>query len=96
MPHPQSSSARAVCAVCAGTGLKPCGQCNGSGVNNEDLFGGRFVAGDPCWLCEVRRTPSAVQRSLPRLRRALSALAVRPQGAAKTMCGACADMTDTF
>ena len=40
--------------LCAGTGLKPCGQCGGSGVNQEDLYGGRFKAGDVCWLCEVR------------------------------------------
>ena len=39
------------CPVCGGTGWKPCGQCGGTGVNQEDLFGGKFVKGDTCWLC---------------------------------------------
>ncbi len=48
------SPARLACVVCQGTGLKPCGQCGGAGTNQEDLFGGRFRAGDACWLCEAR------------------------------------------
>lgn len=39
------------CPVCKGTGMKPCGQCEGTGKNREDLFGGRYKAGDACWLC---------------------------------------------
>ena len=39
------------CPVCHGTGWKPCGQCEGAGVNATDLFGGRYRAGDACWLC---------------------------------------------
>mmetsp|Transcript_29626 Transcript_29626/g.47660 ORF Transcript_29626/g.47660 Transcript_29626/m.47660 type:complete len:412 (+) Transcript_29626:143-1378(+) len=39
------------CPVCSGTGWKPCGQCSGTGINQEDLFGGKFVKGDTCWLC---------------------------------------------
>lgn len=57
------------CPVCNGTGWKPCGQCDGTGLNQEDLFGGKFVKGDTCWLCS---------------------------GKAKTMCGNCIDLTDTF
>lgn len=57
------------CPVCHGTGWKPCGQCEGAGVNATDLFGGRYRAGDACWLCA---------------------------GKAKTMCGNCVDLTDTF
>ena len=60
---------RGACPVCGGSGWKPCGQCEGAGVNREDLFGGKFKAGDPCWLCA---------------------------GKAKTMCGNCVDLTDTF
>ena len=56
-----------VCPSCQGTGMKPCGQCDGTGVNQEDKFGSK--AGEPCWLCE---------------------------GRAKTMCGNCVDLTDTF
>ena len=55
---PGLSSAGAVertCAACAGSGLKPCGQCHGTGFNTEDLFGGRYLKGDKCWLCEARR-----------------------------------------
>jgi len=58
-----------MCPVCHGTGWKPCGQCEGAGVNATDLFGGRYRAGDACWLCA---------------------------GKAKTMCGNCVDLTDTF
>ena len=58
-----------MCPVCQGTGWKPCGQCEGAGVNATDLFGGRYRAGDACWLCA---------------------------GKAKTMCGNCVDLTDTF
>ena len=57
------------CPVCKGTGWKPCGQCDGTGVNQDDLFGGKFVKGDTCWLCA---------------------------GKAKTMCGNCIDLTDSF
>lgn len=42
---------------------------SGTGVNQEDKFGGTYRKGDACWLCE---------------------------GKAKTMCGNCADLTDTF
>ena len=55
--------------VVGGTGWKPCGQCDGTGKNQEDLYGGKFLKGDRCWLCD---------------------------GKAKTMCGNCIDMTDTF
>eukprot|EP00193_Tetraselmis_chui_P022103 CAMPEP_0177777028 /NCGR_PEP_ID=MMETSP0491_2-20121128/15050_1 /TAXON_ID=63592 /ORGANISM="Tetraselmis chuii, Strain PLY429" /LENGTH=134 /DNA_ID=CAMNT_0019295903 /DNA_START=99 /DNA_END=503 /DNA_ORIENTATION=+ len=58
-----------VCPVCKGTGFKPCGQCEGTGINQEDKFGGTYRKGDPCWLCE---------------------------GKARSMCGNCADLTDTF
>lgn len=60
---------RGACPVCGGSGWKPCGQCEGTGVNREDLFAGKFKAGDACWLCA---------------------------GKAKTMCGNCVDLTDTF
>jgi len=63
------ANARRTCPVCGGTGWKPCGQCEGTGVNREDLFAGKFKAGDACWLCA---------------------------GKAKTMCGNCVDLTDTF
>jgi len=43
------------CPVCRGTGWKPCGQCDGTGVNQEDLYGGRFKKGDPCWLCDGKK-----------------------------------------
>ena len=59
----------AQCPVCKGTGWKPCGQCDGTGVNQDDLFGGKFLKGDTCWLCS---------------------------GKAKTMCGNCIDLTDSF
>ena len=59
----------AQCPVCKGTGWKPCGQCDGTGVNQDDLFGGKFLKGDTCWLCS---------------------------GKAKTMCGNCVDLTDSF
>jgi len=39
------------CPVCQGTGWKPCGQCDGTGVNQSDLFAGKFKKGDACWLC---------------------------------------------
>ena len=39
------------CPVCHGTGWKPCGQCGGTGVNQEDLYGSKFKKGDTCWLC---------------------------------------------
>ena len=43
------------CPVCRGTGWKPCGQCGGTGVNQEDLFGGKFTKGDTCWLCSGKK-----------------------------------------
>jgi len=49
-------SGKAGCATCGGTGEKPCGQCAGGGVNQEDLFQGRFKKGDVCWLCKGART----------------------------------------
>jgi hypothetical protein len=54
-PKPGADGAarsRPVCPVCAGSGFKPCGQCQGSGKNQEDKFGGSVKAGDACWLCE--------------------------------------------
>jgi DnaJ-class molecular chaperone len=59
------------CPVCRGTGWKPCGQCEGTGINPSDAFGGKFKAGDACWLCEGKN-------------------------GARTMCGNCVDLTDTF
>ena len=43
------------CPVCGGTGWKPCGQCRGTGINREDLFGGKFKEGDTCWLCSGKK-----------------------------------------
>ena len=43
--------AKKECPVCRGTGYKACGQCGGTGVNQEDLFQGKFKKGDACWLC---------------------------------------------
>lgn len=43
------------CPVCRGTGWKPCGQCGGTGINREDLFGGKFKEGDTCWLCSGKK-----------------------------------------
>ena len=63
----QAGANRSVCAVCGGTGTKPCGQCSGTGINQEVKFGQPI--GAPCWLCE---------------------------GSKQTMCGSCADLTDTF
>ena len=57
--------------MCRGTGVKPCGQCEGTGINPSDAFGGKFKAGDACWLCEGKN-------------------------GARTMCGNCVDLTDTF
>ena len=57
--------------MCRGTGWKPCGQCEGTGINPGDAFGGKFKAGDACWLCEGKN-------------------------GARTMCGNCVDLTDTF
>ena len=64
-----SSAERAVCPTCRGAGWKPCGQCLGTGVNQTDVFFGRYKAGDACWLCD---------------------------GKARTMCGNCVDLTDSF
>ncbi|KAL9442997.1 hypothetical protein AB3S75_016371 [Citrus x aurantiifolia] len=44
-----------VCADCDGNGAVLCSQCKGSGVNAVDFFGGRFKAGDSCWLCGGKR-----------------------------------------
>ena len=48
---------KAMCPICRGTGLKPCGQCEGTGVNQEDKYGGKdgYRKGQPCWLCEGKR-----------------------------------------
>lgn len=62
---------RSSCVACGGAGTKPCGQCVGTGINQEDLFGGRYVKGDTCWLCEARR--AAVSLALDVLTSALSA-----------------------
>ena len=44
------------CVVCQNTGLKPCGQCEGTGVNQEDKYGGKDgYKGQPCWLCQGKR-----------------------------------------
>ena len=53
----ETTSARKVCSICRGTGLKPCGQCDGTGVNQEDKYGGKdgYRKGQPCWLCEGKR-----------------------------------------
>ena len=55
--HRETTSARKVCPICRGTGLKPCGQCDGTGVNQEDKYGGKdgYRKGQPCWLCEGKR-----------------------------------------
>nr|XP_011459184.1 PREDICTED: uncharacterized protein LOC105349893 [Fragaria vesca subsp. vesca]XP_011459185.1 PREDICTED: uncharacterized protein LOC105349893 [Fragaria vesca subsp. vesca] len=44
-----------VCSDCEGNGAVLCSQCKGSGINSDDLFGGRFKAGDSCWLCGGRK-----------------------------------------
>lgn len=48
---------KVLCPICRGTGLKPCGQCEGTGVNQEDKYGGKdgYRKGQPCWLCEGKR-----------------------------------------
>ena len=48
---------KVLCPMCRGTGLKPCGQCEGTGVNQEDKYGGKdgYRKGQPCWLCEGKR-----------------------------------------
>ena len=56
----------AQCPVCKGTGWKPCGQCDGTGVNQDDLFGGKFLKGDTCWLCSGRPRPCAATASTSR------------------------------
>eukprot|EP00741_Cyanophora_paradoxa_P004566 tig00000808_g4434.t1 len=40
-----------ICPKCAGQGCVPCPQCEGTGVNSEDKFQGRFKKGEQCWLC---------------------------------------------
>ncbi|KAK4747050.1 hypothetical protein SAY87_026087 [Trapa incisa] len=44
-----------ICANCDGNGAVLCSQCKGDGINSEDMFNGRFKAGDSCWLCGGRR-----------------------------------------
>ncbi|GAQ89177.1 hypothetical protein KFL_004940070 [Klebsormidium nitens] len=44
-----------LCQNCDGNGAVPCGQCKGTGVNQEDKFDGRFKAGQTCWLCRGKR-----------------------------------------
>ncbi|XP_009355730.1 protein BUNDLE SHEATH DEFECTIVE 2, chloroplastic [Pyrus x bretschneideri] len=44
-----------ICPDCDANGAVLCSQCKGSGVNSVDLFGGRFKAGDSCWLCGGRK-----------------------------------------
>eukprot|EP00242_Pyramimonas_sp_CCMP2087_P015748 CAMPEP_0198209038 /NCGR_PEP_ID=MMETSP1445-20131203/12362_1 /TAXON_ID=36898 /ORGANISM="Pyramimonas sp., Strain CCMP2087" /LENGTH=162 /DNA_ID=CAMNT_0043882665 /DNA_START=84 /DNA_END=572 /DNA_ORIENTATION=- len=39
------------CERCNGDGDVDCSKCDGTGVNAEDVFGGRFKKGDNCWLC---------------------------------------------
>lgn len=54
-PEPQGSNRNKpnsiFCAECDGKGAIQCSQCKGNGVNSVDFFGGRFKAGDACWLC---------------------------------------------
>lgn len=38
--------------MCQGTGFKVCGQCEGTGVNLEDKFSGRYLKGHTCWICQ--------------------------------------------
>ena len=52
-----------------GHGLETVRPVRGTGVNQDDLFGGKFLKGDTCWLCS---------------------------GKAKTMCGNCVGLTDSF
>lgn len=51
------SEGKKVCPICQNTGLKPCGQCEGTGVNQEDKYGGKdgYKKGQPCWLCQGKR-----------------------------------------
>ncbi|KAG6586393.1 Protein BUNDLE SHEATH DEFECTIVE 2, chloroplastic, partial [Cucurbita argyrosperma subsp. sororia] len=44
-----------VCTDCDGNGAVQCAQCQGTGVNSEDHFNGRFKAGGLCWLCRGKR-----------------------------------------
>ncbi|XP_078432386.1 dnaJ/Hsp40 cysteine-rich domain superfamily protein [Wolffia australiana] len=44
-----------VCADCDGNGAIQCTQCEGTGVNAVDHFGGRFKAGQLCWLCRGKK-----------------------------------------
>jgi len=51
------SEGKKMCPICQNTGLKPCGQCEGTGVNQEDKYGGKvgYKKGQPCWLCQGKR-----------------------------------------
>lgn len=45
-------------------GAVPCGQCKGTGINQEDKFDGRFKAGQTCWLCRSVPYPHLAGRIL--------------------------------
>ncbi|KAI5673429.1 hypothetical protein M9H77_13793 [Catharanthus roseus] len=49
--EPSTKKNSVLCADCDGNGAVKCSQCKGNGVNSVDHFGGRFKAGDSCWLC---------------------------------------------
>ena len=51
------------CPVCRGTGWKPCGQCDGTGVNQEDLYGGRFKREIRAGSATGRKKPCAATAS---------------------------------
>ncbi|KAG7021244.1 hypothetical protein SDJN02_17932, partial [Cucurbita argyrosperma subsp. argyrosperma] len=42
------------------SGAVQCAQCQGTGVNSEDHFNGRFKAGGLCWLCRINDTEGTV------------------------------------
>jgi len=48
---------RRICPVCKNSGMKPCGQCEGTGINTEDRYGGRegYRKGERCWLCSGKK-----------------------------------------
>ena len=50
------------------SGAVQCAQCQGTGVNSEDHFNGRFKAGGLCWLCRY------AQKALPAFNDILSTL----------------------
>ncbi|MQL73474.1 hypothetical protein Taro_005832 [Colocasia esculenta] len=53
--NPSTKSNSIVCANCDGNGAIQCTQCNGNGINAVDHFGGRYKAGQMCWLCRGKR-----------------------------------------